>query len=79
MEPVISHLGADLGANVFFTRLAGHGRDGAAMAEATVEDWLADAVEALAVGARLGDRVVLDRNEHRGDPGVLARGSSRGR
>jgi len=59
MEPVISHLGADLGANVFFTRLAGHGRDGAAMAEATVEDWLADAVEALAVGARLGDQVVL--------------------
>ncbi len=59
MEPVISHLGADLGANVFFTRLAGHGRDGAAMAEATVEDWLADAVEALAVGARLGDRVAL--------------------
>ncbi len=59
MEPVISQLGAELGANVFFTRLQGHGRDAAAMSEATVEGWLADAAEAFAVGARLGHRVVL--------------------
>lgn len=59
VEPVISDLGRELGANVFFTRLAGHGRDGPAMAEATVEAWLADAAEAIAVASRIGDRIVL--------------------
>lgn len=59
LEPVISELGSVLGANVFFTRLAGHGRDGVAMGEATVEAWLSDGAEAMAVGSRLGERVVL--------------------
>ena len=59
VEPLVSDLARDLGANAFFTRLAGHGQDGAAMAEASVQDWMADAAEAVAVGARLGERVVL--------------------
>lgn len=59
MEPVVTRLGRALGANVYFARLQGHGRDGAAMAEATVEGWLADAVEALAIGGRIGERVVV--------------------
>jgi esterase/lipase len=59
VEPLVSHLARDLGANAYFARLTGHGQDGAAMAEATVEDWLADAAEAVAVGARIGERVVL--------------------
>jgi pimeloyl-ACP methyl ester carboxylesterase len=59
IEPVLTELAADVGANVFFTRLRGHGRDGAAMAEATVEAWLDDTAEALAVGRRIGERVVL--------------------
>jgi alpha-beta hydrolase superfamily lysophospholipase len=59
LEPVVSDLGRELGANVYFARLRGHGRDGAAMAEATVEDWFADAAEAVAIGARIGERVVL--------------------
>lgn len=59
IEPVITEVGDELGANVFFARLTGHGRDGPAMAEATVEDWLADAVEAVAVGGRIGERVVI--------------------
>jgi len=59
VEPVISELGAELKANVFFARLAGHGRDGPAMAEATVEAWLSDAAEAIAVASRIGRRIVL--------------------
>lgn len=59
IEPVVSELGSALGANVYFARLRGHGRDPAAMAEATVEDWLADASEALAIGGRIGRRVVV--------------------
>ena len=59
VDPLVSRLAESLGANVFYTRLAGHGRDGPAMAEATVESWMDDAAEAVAVGAALGDRVVL--------------------
>lgn len=58
-EPLTSDLAAELGANAYFPRLTGHGRDGDAMAEATVEDWLHDTAEAVAVGGRIGERVVL--------------------
>ncbi|MBO6636580.1 MAG: alpha/beta fold hydrolase [Roseitalea sp.] len=48
-----------LGANLFYTRLAGHGRSDEAMAGPTVQDWLDDVAEAVAIGERLGERVVL--------------------
>lgn len=59
VEPLVTELASDLGANVYFARLAGHGQDGKAMGEATVEEWLADAAEAVAIGEALGERVVL--------------------
>lgn len=59
LDPVPARVAQALGANLHYTRLTGHGRDGPAMAEATVHDWLQDAVEAVAVGSALGDRVVL--------------------
>jgi len=59
VEPLMTELGAALGANVFFTRLAGHGRTSAAMGEATLDAWLADMGEAVAVGRALGRRTVL--------------------
>ena len=59
ISPVAERVAAALGANLFLTRLAGHGRDAAAMGTATAADWLRDAEEAVAVGARLGRRIVL--------------------
>jgi len=59
VEPLMTELGGALGANVFFTRLAGHGRTSAAMGEATLDAWLADMGEAIAVGRALGRRTVL--------------------
>ncbi len=59
VEPVISQLAAVLDANIYFTRLTGHGRDGTAMAEASVSDWFGDVAEAIAIGGRIGDRVLL--------------------
>jgi pimeloyl-ACP methyl ester carboxylesterase len=59
IEPVLTELASELGFNVFFTRLRGHGRDGPAMAEATVEGWLDDTAEAVAIGSRIGENVVL--------------------
>lgn len=57
--PLMDSVAADLGANLYYTRLTGHGRDGAAMAEATVASWAQDARDALAVGQAIGERVVL--------------------
>ncbi|WP_371153571.1 alpha/beta hydrolase [Jannaschia sp. 2305UL9-9] len=58
-RPVPDRVAENLGANLFYTRLTGHGRDGAAMAEPDAGDWLEDVAEAMAVGRRLGDRVVI--------------------
>lgn len=59
IRPVPDEVARNLGANLFFTRLAGHGRDGKAMATASAEDWLFDMAEAMAIGRRLGDRVIV--------------------
>ena len=57
--PLSDSLAKRWGANLFYTRLSGHGRSGDAMGEATVDDWLEDASEALDIGRRIGERVVL--------------------
>jgi esterase/lipase len=59
VDPLVSRIAKALGANVFYARLTGHGRDGTAMAEATVGAWMDDVAEAVAVGVVLGERVVL--------------------
>jgi len=59
LRPLPDLVAEALGANLFLTRLSGHGRDGSAMAEPRVQDWVDDTAEAMAVGRRLGDRVVL--------------------
>jgi alpha-beta hydrolase superfamily lysophospholipase len=59
VSPLAELLADSLGANLFLTRLTGHGRGSDAMAEATLNDWLRDVEEALAVGGRLGERIVL--------------------
>jgi alpha-beta hydrolase superfamily lysophospholipase len=60
IAPVIETLAGTLGANAFLTRLAAHGRTTPAeFAAVTAQDWLDDAREALAVGRRIGHRVVL--------------------
>jgi len=59
VAPLPDRVGAALGANVFYTRLTGHGRDGAAMLGGSAEAWEQDALEALAIGRVIGERVVL--------------------
>lgn len=59
ISPVPERVGAALGAPVFSTRLTGHGQDGAAMGAATLPEWEADVAEALAIGAALGERVLV--------------------
>ncbi|HSO21149.1 MAG TPA: alpha/beta fold hydrolase, partial [Desulfosarcina sp.] len=57
--PLCDRLAESIGANLFYTRLAGHGRDGNALAEATLSDWQADGLEAVDIGRRLGRRIIL--------------------
>ncbi len=59
VEPLVSDLARGLGANVYFSRLRGHGRDGDAMGEVDAEAWLDDTAEAVAIGGYIGERVVL--------------------
>jgi alpha-beta hydrolase superfamily lysophospholipase len=60
ITPVVETLASMLGANAFLTRLAAHGRTTPAeFATVTAQHWLDDAREALAIGRRIGDRVIL--------------------
>jgi len=57
--PLATLVAAALGANLFETRLSGHGRRDDVLAGVSAEDWLRDAAEALAIGAQLGDKVIV--------------------
>jgi alpha-beta hydrolase superfamily lysophospholipase len=49
----------ELGANLFLTRLTGHAASSEAMGTMTVNALVNDLAEAIAIGERLGDRVVI--------------------
>ena len=57
--PLAEIVASRLGANLFETRLTGHGRKREALADIRAEDWLRDAAEALAIASRLGERVIV--------------------
>lgn len=59
MAPVAEMIADELQANLFETRLAGHGRINSKLENVHAEDWLADAAEAFGVGGRIGDDVVV--------------------
>lgn len=58
--PLAEQVAQALGANLFHSRLTGHGRSAPqAMGEARVQDWLADAQEAVRIGQLLGDKLLV--------------------
>ncbi|WP_102958235.1 alpha/beta hydrolase [Mangrovicella endophytica] len=59
MRPLADKVAAALGANLFYTRLEGHGRDGAALEQAFVNDWINDLAEAVAIGRAIGTNVII--------------------
>lgn len=59
IRPVPDLIAKELGANLVFARLKGHGRDGPAMAEPNAGDWMRDTSQALAAAQLLGDRIVV--------------------
>jgi pimeloyl-ACP methyl ester carboxylesterase len=60
MRPLPDRVAERLGANLFFTRLAGHGlEDPDALGRPAIGDWTADIEQALAIGRLLGKRTVV--------------------
>jgi pimeloyl-ACP methyl ester carboxylesterase len=59
LQPVPNHVANALGANLFFTRLTGHGRGSMAMQTASVASWMQDMAEALAIGRRIGRNTII--------------------
>jgi len=59
IRPLPDLVAKALGANLYFTRLTGHGQDGAAMGKARLPDWEFDVLEALSVGRKVGGEVIV--------------------
>ncbi|MER9330290.1 alpha/beta fold hydrolase [Mesorhizobium sp. M0488] len=59
VRPLADEVADQLDANLFYTRLTGHGQDGAAMTQASVNAWINDYEEALAIGRAIGDKVIV--------------------
>lgn len=59
IAPVPQKVANVLGANLYLTRLTGHGRNADAMAEANLSNWIDDTKEAIEIGTRIGEKVVL--------------------
>lgn len=59
IRPVPDNVAKALGANLFYTRFAGHGLPGDRLSGPSVQDWMDDVAEALAIGHRLGKKVVV--------------------
>jgi len=68
--PVSEQVAQTLGANLFETRLKGHGLPGDSLGGVTAQDWLTDAVEAMEVARRLGDSVLVIGTSTGGTLGV---------
>lgn len=77
IRPVPDRVAAAFGANLYFARLKGHGRaaNAFALAEPSMNDWVQDTAEAIAIGKRLGKRVVLLTTSTGGTLGVMAAAS----
>ncbi len=57
--PLAARIAGKLHANLYSTRLSGHGRGSEAMLDGSVNSWLDDMHEGMEIGKRLGQRVVL--------------------
>ncbi|WBU58108.1 alpha/beta hydrolase [Paracoccus sediminicola] len=72
IRPVPDLIAAWRGANLYFARLSGHGLDGASLGTARVSDWARDVAEAIAIGQRIGEKVVVIGGSTGGTLAVMA-------
>jgi pimeloyl-ACP methyl ester carboxylesterase len=66
-EAVLNPVAQDLGANIFYTRLSGFCVTTEEILTVTLDHWLDDVREAMEIGARIGERVVVAGTSMGGD------------
>ena len=59
VRPLPDKVAAALGANLFYTRLTGHGLARAPMEDVSVNAWINDYAEAITIGRAIGGKVVV--------------------
>ena len=59
VRPLPDLIAKELGANLFFTRLTGHGQDCEALGKARLDDWKVDTSEAFGIGHQIGERLLV--------------------
>ena len=59
VRPLPDLIANDMKANIFYTRLTGHGRSSKAMGECSIKDWVDDLYEAIEIGSRIGKKVII--------------------
>jgi alpha-beta hydrolase superfamily lysophospholipase len=59
IRPVPDLVARHLDANLYFGRQTGHGINGEALSKATIDAWVNDVAEAIAIGERIGKRVII--------------------
>ncbi len=60
ISPTFEKVSKDLGFNIFFTRLKGHGdKNIDNFKNATIEDWVKDIYEAIEIGKKIGKEVII--------------------
>jgi pimeloyl-ACP methyl ester carboxylesterase len=59
VRPVPDRVATALGANLYFTRFTGHGRQPSALADADVGRWMDDVGEAIKIGKQIGETVII--------------------
>ena len=59
VRPVPDRIANRITANLYYTRLTGHGRGPRAMSEPRVIDWMSDMTEAIAIGRRIGHKIII--------------------
>ncbi len=59
IRPVPDMIASQLGANLYYARLAGHGQTGEDFAKAKLSDWVTDTAEAIEIGHRLGEKTIV--------------------
>lgn len=57
--PVPGNIASHYNSNIYYTRLAGNGRSDDAMTNGSVNRWINDANEALAIASRIGEETII--------------------
>ena len=59
VRPLPDLIAKNIKANLFYTRLSGHGRTSDAMENCSIENWMNDLHEAIEIGSRIGKKVII--------------------